>query len=266
MTQLRELLRALPALLRIGVAEIVAYRSEMVIWILSATMPLVMLALWNAAAAAGPIAGYGQADFARYFAITLLVRQLTGCWVLWELNYLIRTGELSPWLLRPISPLWYNLASAISAMPMRVLVLLPILGALTIWRPEILFTPEPARVALFVVSVFLAFLLTWLIQAVFGMIAFWADQSQGLYQAWFAVWATLSGYFLPMALLPDGLSQVARVLPFHASLGAPIDVLMGNEARPLELVGVQLGWVVAAGALAVSVWRAGVRRYGAFGA
>ena len=48
------LIRALPDMLRVGAAGIVAYRAEMTIWILSATMPLIMLALWNAVAADGP--------------------------------------------------------------------------------------------------------------------------------------------------------------------------------------------------------------------
>ncbi len=266
MSLIRRLANALPALFRIGVAEIVAYRAEMVIWILSATLPLVMLALWNAAAAEGPIAGFGQVEFARYFTITLLVRQLTGAWVLWELNYLIRTGELSPWLLRPLSPLWYNLASTISAVPLRVLVLCPIILVLFLWRPEIAFTPSLSQVLMFGLSAFLAFLITWLIQAAFGMLAFWVDQSQGLYQAWFAIWAALSGYFLPLALLPEWLAGTARWLPFHASLGAPIDILTGTEAAPLELLAVQLGWVAVALGVVLSLWRVGVRRYGAFGA
>lgn len=80
------LLRAAPALLRVGFASMVAYRAEMVVWILTATMPLVMLALWDAAAAEGPLMGFGQAEFARYFTVTLIVRQLTGAWIVWELN------------------------------------------------------------------------------------------------------------------------------------------------------------------------------------
>ena len=52
----------MPALFRLGFASIVAYRAEMVIWILSATMPLVMLALWNAVTAEGAVAGFGQAE------------------------------------------------------------------------------------------------------------------------------------------------------------------------------------------------------------
>ncbi|NRD47887.1 ABC transporter permease, partial [Corallococcus exiguus] len=47
---LRTALKALPTMLRIGFSEAVAYRAEMIIWVLATTMPLIMLALWSAVA------------------------------------------------------------------------------------------------------------------------------------------------------------------------------------------------------------------------
>src|SRR5689334_9289256 len=103
------LLRAIPTLFRVAFAEMVAYQAEMIIWILSATLPVVMLAIWDAAATDGPLQGFGRVEFARYFAVTLVVRHLTSAWVVWEMNEAIRTGSLSTWLLRPMHPLWWNL-------------------------------------------------------------------------------------------------------------------------------------------------------------
>ena len=37
--------KAFPTLLRVGVSEVVAYRAEFLVWILTTNMPLVMLAL-----------------------------------------------------------------------------------------------------------------------------------------------------------------------------------------------------------------------------
>ena len=58
------MLRATPTLVRVGFARTIAYRAEMTIWILTALMPLVMLALWNAVAKDSPVAGYNQAQYA----------------------------------------------------------------------------------------------------------------------------------------------------------------------------------------------------------
>ena len=48
---LRRALRAYPTLVRVGFAESVAYRAEMLVWMLTMTMPLVSLALWSAISA-----------------------------------------------------------------------------------------------------------------------------------------------------------------------------------------------------------------------
>lgn len=265
MAQWRHLLAAWPAILRVAFAGMVAYRAEMIIWVLSATLPLVMLALWNAAAAGGTVAGWDQTAFTRYFAANLVVRQLTGSWVVWELNWTIRKGDLSPKLLRPMHPLVFNFAETVAALPFRVLVLVPLGGLLAAWRPEALFIPSFAAGIGFAVSVLFAFALAWLVQAIFGMIAFWTEQSMGFWNAWFAVWALLAGYFVPLALFPPEWVSVARLLPFYATLGAPIDVLLG--ATPvLPTLFVQFLWLVALSGLTGVVWRAGIRRYGAVGA
>jgi ABC-2 type transport system permease protein len=208
---------------RVAVAGMVAYRAEMVIWILSATLPLVMLALWDAAATAGPLAGFGQTDFARYFTVTMIVRQLTGAWIVWELNYAVRSGTLSPQLLRPVNPLIYNLFETLAAIPWRLLVLIPLVGGLVAWRPEVVFAPVWWRVPLFAFSILLAFAVAWLVQALFGMLAFWFDQAIGIFSVHFALWSFFSGYIIPMALLPDSVAKLARWLPFYSSLGAPVD-------------------------------------------
>jgi ABC-2 type transport system permease protein len=243
----------------------VAYRAEMVIWVLSATLPLVMLSLWNSAAAGGPVGGYSQVDFTRYFTVNLVVRQLTGSWIVWELNWNIRKGDLSPRLLRPMHPLVFNFCETLAALPFRAAILFPLVGALALWRPELLFVPSPTAAAGFCASVFLAFVLAWTIQAIFGMLAFWFDQSMGFWSAWFAIWALAAGYFVPLDLFPDGWVSFFRVLPFYATLGAPIDVVLGRAAV-LPVLLWQAAWVAAAATVGIAMWRAGIRRYGAVGA
>src|SRR5277367_4195564 len=121
----RATFRAFPALLRVGFAEAVAYRAEMLVWVLATTMPLVMLSLWTAVARDAPIGRYGQPEFVAYFLATFVVRQLTGCWVFWEMNFEVRNGTLAMRLLRPVHPLWAYAAESLAAMPMRIVVSLP---------------------------------------------------------------------------------------------------------------------------------------------
>ncbi len=264
-SRLTHVARAWPTIQQIAFSGMVAYRAEMIIWVLSATLPLVMLSLWNSAASGGPVGGYDQVDFARYFAVNLIVRQLTGSWIVWELNWNIRKGELSPRLLRPMHPLVFNLCETLAALPFRAGILFPLVGALAAWRPELLFMPSGEALAAFSLSLLLSFVLAWLIQAIFGMLAFWFDQSMGFWSAWFALWSLAAGYFVPLDLFPEGWVDFFRCLPFYATLGAPIDILLGRSAVGANLA-FQAGWTLVAGGLATAMWRAGIRRYGAVGA
>lgn len=261
-------LRALPALFRVGFAEAIAYRAELIIWILTGTMPLVMLALWDAVAQGGPVAGFDRGAFAAYYTLTLVARQLTGAWVLWELNADIRTGRLSSQLLRPMHPLWLHAARILSAIPFRLLVIAPLLVALAWWRPDMGLAFDPARIAAFFASCALAWGLAFTWQAVFACIAFWADQSLGLWSVWLGLWSLFSGYLLPVALLPAGVADVAAWLPFHPMLGIPVEIGAGllPASQILAGLGVQAAWLAFTLALVSVLWRRGVRRYGAFGA
>jgi hypothetical protein len=125
--------RAFPTLLRIGLAEAVAYRAELVIWVLTATAPLISMFIWDRVAEEGPLGGWGQGEMARYFLLTLIVRHITSAWVVWELNENIRTGGLSPMLLRPMHPLVFFVAQNLAAMPLRAVILAPlIVGVLVV--------------------------------------------------------------------------------------------------------------------------------------
>ena len=268
MSDLRRALRAVPTMLRVGLAEMVAYRAELLIWILTATTPLIMLLVWDRAAAGGPIGRFDQPAFARYFTAGLVVRQLTSAWVVWELNHTIRTGELSPALLKPVHPLAFRAAETVVAVPFRMAVLIPLVAALWLWRPEMGAPLTWSHLPLLVVSVALGLALNFLAQVVFGSLAFFVDQSLGLFNVWFALWALLSGYLFPLELLPSSLHTVVWLLPFRSMLAVPTEIAAGQLSGQAALlqVGLQAAWALLFFLGARAVWRAGVRRYEAFGA
>jgi ABC-2 type transport system permease protein len=262
------MMRATPTLLRVGFARTIAYRAEMTIWILTALMPLVMLALWNAVAKDSPVAGYNQVELTRYFTVALIVRQMTGSWIVWMLNWEIRSGQLSPQLLRPVPLLWNDAIWTLSAIPLRVIVLTPLVAALVWWRPDLVAFPGWPAVGLFFVSVFAAWMIHFVFQCIIGMLAFWLDQTDGLFGVWFTLYSLLSGYVAPLETFPVPVQHVIRFLPFRGMMATPVSILGGfvSPSDALPDVGIQIVWVAIMLALARLVWRRGLARYGAFGA
>jgi ABC-2 type transport system permease protein len=259
-------LRAYPTLLRVGFAGAVAYRAEMLVWMLTMTMPLVSLALWSAVSATQPVGRFGQRDFVAYFLATVVVRQLSGSWVVWELIQEIKSGSLASRLLKPIHPLIAYSAENIAAIPMRALLAIPI--AIIGLASGTGHLPHEPRVALaFVLALLGAWIITFFVMAIIGSLSFFMESSASIFEIWLACFMLLSGYLLPLELFPGWVRSVAYVLPFRYTLGFPVEVLIGMST-PAEMArGLAFQWTycLVSGVGALLVWRVGVRRFGAFG-
>jgi ABC-2 type transport system permease protein len=266
---IRHALRAYPTLLRIGFAEMVAYRAEFFVWILTTNMPLVMMALWTAVAADGPVGRFGQKQFVTYFLAALIVRLITSTWMVWELTMDIRQGRLATRLLRPLHPLLAYSAQHLAAVPMRMLMVTPVVVVLLVTSHAQLPLGEPLRLAVFALSLVGAWLLLFFTMALIGSLAMFFDSALGLFELWLGVHFILSGYLQPVELLPapPWALQLVRRLPFFYMLGFPAETLVGLMDRPayLAALGVQWLYVAATGCAAALVWRAGMRRFVAYG-
>jgi ABC-2 type transport system permease protein len=227
-----------------------------------------MMLVWDQVVAEAPTAGMGQTEMARYFCATLFARQFTSSWVFWELNHEIRTGALSVQLLRPVGPLPLHLVSNIVVMPFRLLVLIPMSLIIALWRPEVLTWPEPSLFALGLLATALGFFINFTIQAMLGSLAFWIQQSLGLWSVWFGLFALASGYIYPLAVLSPTWERWLRRLPFHSTLGLPAELLAGNVDLSTGLAGVgwQLFWLGLCLLGLRALWSAGLRRHEAVGA
>jgi ABC-2 type transport system permease protein len=264
---LRATVRAFPALLRVGVGEAVAYRAEMLVWVLATTMPLVMLALWTAVARGAPIGRYDEHGFVAYFLATFIVRQLTGSWAFYEMNFEVRDGRLAMRLLRPVHPLWAYAAESIAAMPMRAVVSLPVaMIALAVAGRDAV-THDPAAWALWIVAVLGGWLITLFVNFAVGCLSFFMESSLKLMDLWLVFFFVLSGYLLPVDLFPERLRAVVDWLPFRYQIGFPVELMTGayGARDALWLLARQWMWVGIGLVATASLWRIGLRRFAAYG-
>jgi ABC-2 type transport system permease protein len=259
--------KAFPTLLRVGVSEVVAYRAEFLVWILTTNMPLVMLALWRAVAADGPVGRFGQREFTSYYLGVLAVRLLTSNWVAWQMSMEVRDGTLSAKLLRPVHPLFAYAAEHLAAVPMRALVISPVVAILLYSSWDRLAGRDPVIVAVFFASLLGAWLLIFFSMVLLGALAFFIDSALGAFELWIGVHAIFSGYLIPLETLPTWVRGAAAVLPFRFMLGFPVEALVGllDRGQALRQLGAQWSYVALLAVGGLSVWRAGVRRFAAFG-
>lgn len=260
-------LRALPALLRIGVAETVAYRGEFLVWMLTTTAPLVMLGLWTSVAEDGAFRGFSRERFVAYYLASLIVRNLTGSWVSWQISEEIRLGTMAMRLLRPVHPAIAIGVSHLAAIPFRAAVALPVAVILLVSSGASVLTTQPLQLVMLVPSIALAWLITFAIMFAIGALAFVVTKAMALMNVYFGLFSLFSGYLLPIELLPGPLRALAEVLPFRFMLSVPIDLMTKSlsAGEVLQLMAAQAGWAFGAIAIGTVVWRAGLRRFEAVG-
>lgn len=260
-------LRAVPTLLRVGFAAAVAYRAEFVVWILTYNMPLVMLALWTEVAREAPIAGFGDKDLVAYFLLTLIVRLLTGNWVVWEMNTEIRQGDLAMRLLRPIHPFIVYATDNVSQIPIRAVLVVPVGAAILYWAGPGHLAADAAHWVVGLIAIGGAWALVFAVMLLIGSLGLFWESSLALVNLWLGLFFIFSGYLMPLAFFPGWLRALSWWLPFRYTLAFPVETMLGIDSLPLALrsLAVQWAYVAAFGGAALFVWRRGLARYAVYG-
>ncbi len=260
-------LRRLYVLVRLGVLEMIVYRAEVLLWILSTTMPLIMMALFAAVTHEAPLGELDEPRVVAYFLMTFIVRNLTGSWISWQISQEVRDGTLSMRLLRPV-PTWLAYAAeSVGNMPFRVLIAVAV-SAVFLWvsGPREL-THDPLLALLVPLALLLSATLTLLVSLFVGSLAFFFESSHKIMDVWLAAQFVFSGYLIPLELFPEGLQRTNDWLPFRYQIGLPVELALGAHSRveALTLLARQVLFVMLAALVLRSSWRRGVARFEAYG-
>jgi len=252
------------------IAEQFQYRGALVIWLLGLILePVIYLSVWSTVARSqgGTVNGYGAADFAAYYLIALFVSQATFSWVMWEMEYWIRQGTLSPLLVRPVHPIHRHIANNLTFKLLTLAVTIPVVIVLSlVFRPH--FTVTSATALAFIPVLIVAMALRFAMEWTLAGAAFWVTRVSAINQLYFVVFLFLSGFAVPLPLLPAPVQTLAAWLPFYRTLGFPVDVLLGriDPAQVAAGVAAQVTWLAIAVTLLNVMWAKGIRQYSAVGA
>lgn len=247
-----------------------AYRAEIIIWILTGSVPLIMLAVWigKAEAAGGSMSGFTAPDFAAYFLSAWLSLQFTIAWVAWELDYQIRQGELSPKLLRPLDVFWDHIAAHLAERIVRLPIIVAVITCGLLLVPGTRLTPSPLHAVVFLLSITLAWFIRFQLSYIIGTITFWMDRATALDEFYHIIAIFLTGTFAPLDFYPSIVRNALDWTPFPYIIYYPVRILNGALDWPTTIwvLGVQALWVVGFWVARTWLWQRGLRRYGAVGA
>jgi len=150
---------------------------------------------------------------------------------------------------------------------MRAAVISPVV-AILIWSGgDRLLRHDGVLLLVLLASLVGAWLLIFFTMVLLGALAFYMESALGLFELWLGIHSIFSGYLIPLDVLPRWIRGATRVLPFRYMLGFPVETLVGLESRATALreLGIQWGYVAFFFGFSLLVWRAGVRRFAAYG-
>lgn len=246
------------------------YRVALGIWLIGMVLePVMYLVVWSnvAGAQGGQVAGLTARDFAAYFITTMLVNHLTFSWIMHEFEYMVRMGELSPKLLRPLHPVHLHVADNVTYKLLTSTVIVPV-AILLAMVFQARFEPQPWALLAAVPALALSFAVRFMLGWTLALAAFWTTRVFAINEMYFLASLFLSGQMAPLVLLPPAAQVLAAVLPFRWVVAFPVELILGylSPSQAALGLGVQLVWLAVTYVLMTTIWNAGLRRYSAFGA
>ena len=260
------------ALVGMFVQDGLAYKANLVIWIMTdvvtaVTMPLIWLASYNGRA---QIHGFAPSQMVTYYLVMLSLTGLIESHIMWDMAADVKSGKFNIYLIRPLSYLMYMYASNLGWRIMRTLLAVPIFALVAFafrhYLPD-LGAGHYHMGPVFWLSVVLGHWVSFAITYAFGLLALWLYETRSLFNFYYLPLIIFSGQLAPLALLPRGLQDFVRWTPFPYTLAFPTSVFLGKvEGVQIEIgLAGQVVWIVLGLLLAAWLWRGGLRRFTAFG-
>lgn len=267
--RLRSLFDFYATTMRTAIATQFQYRTANYLYMLGMVAePVIYLVVWTTIAnsSGGSVNGITAGEFAAYYIVWTLVRNMNIVFgaPFWEFR--IREGQLAGQLLRPLHPINFDIAYFAGWKVVVVALWIPIaVGLSLVFHPTIHLTA--LNVVVFLVAIWGAYIVRTMYQSLVGMLNFWTTKGAAAFDLYMTMELLLSGRLVPLTLMPPWAQTLANFLPFKWTFGYPIETLVGNlSTRSLIAgLGAQALWAVIGYVLFRIAWKFAIARFSAVG-
>ncbi len=257
----------------IGLQNSMEYRINYLTNLISVLFPiLIQYFVWSAVYAnKGPeetVFGYTFLQMIVYSLTAGFIARLTGSAMHYEVSGDIKNGTLSKFLVQPIRYSSYRIAYFIGEKVSESAIILCIMAAILVdLSPMLGLQFEVSSIALFLLDIIPVMLLNFLMFFCISLIAFWVIEVGHVYGVIDILIAIASGAILPLDTFGGHALGILKLLPFSYTTYFLTNILSGkllltDIARGMR---VQFLWIGLLAALALFLWKKGLKKYVAVG-
>lgn len=252
-----------------GMQTLIMYRMNFFGFVIGGLIYcFVMFYLWRAvfdSVGGGLFMGFSMTEMVLYLFLANTTSQLTYSQVSSNIGEEIKDGSIVMRLIKPVNTDWSYLFHELGSALLKLLILgLPMIVGLEIYRfavtGQVLFRPD--AFALYLLSVILAYIISFRVNLCFGFVAFYVKNLWGFNILKNSIIGFLAGNLIPLAFMPPVLRTTLEYMPF-ASMGyTPVMIYMGKyspQEVALRLL-IQILWAAALYGLSRLIWRGAFRR------
>lgn len=215
------------------------------------------------------IAGYSLKEMMTYSVVIYIIQRTIS---LTSISNIIKedimSGELNIYLLRPMEYLWTKWLQSMSKQALNLVLTIIFLFVVHISFDSFFVYPESLiKVFITLFFVVLACILSFLLNSIIGVLAFWLLETQSLGVLYNMMVTVLSGSLFPINLIKNQFGNIIKCLPFSYMAFIPAQIYL-EKIENMKIVNnilICLFWVVMLLFLLIRLWNNGIRKYSAFG-
>ena len=188
--------------------------------------------IWKAVYAAQPagtvIKGFTLSEMVSYVAIGWIARSLYFSNIDEVIDELVRSGQISIYLLRPVNFQLMLLSKAIGESLFRLSFFSLPIGTVILLTFPVSPPASLAHFALFLLATLGGFFVLALINFLVGLLAFDFKSIRGVMRAKYFLVQLLSGLLLPLTFFPTWVQPILEALPFKIIAYVPLQFYLGK--------------------------------------
>jgi len=219
----------------------------------------VMIALFGARQ---QVAGMSLADAITYTGVSQACIAFLSLFSWFEIIYSVDSGQVGADLLKPMDYFLFWGAQDLG----RALVNLALRGVTVMIFYAIVFDisypASPGQWAAVLLSLGLAWLVSFSWRFLANLTAFWTPNSLGVCRLLYSLSWFMSGFMMPLRILPEWFARLCALTPFPSMINTPIEVYLGlvSGAQLGQALLTQAAWGLGLILLGKLALRSGVRR------
>lgn len=247
------------------------FRARSFVWFLiSFINPLVLLLFWQGVLSRSAVLNGWTLDTMRsYYLLLIAAQSVLMVHIEEEVGVQdIRMGELSKFLVRPVSYFYMKLYQE---LPHRLMnggySIIAIAILLAAFRVPLVVAQDLPSILLSAAIIICAFMVSFLFKMVLAFCAFWILNVDSIMETNDVLAFALSGLIIPLDLFPQVMQQFASFTPYPYILYYPITAVLGMQtpAQLLQILVIQIGYIAVLSLLYRMMWSRGVKKFTGMG-